>query len=158
MGKALGLAMTFNPNLHPRAAGGKFGTANNPKAQAQGGTAAQVKSQLLNRANNDDKRIAQLQQQERQLRAQLAGMKAAVPKSHTVAKKSASKTPKGSKSGVAAKTKAAKSGTAAKSKTTSAAKAPKTAAQIRSQLIIVTGMIHALQQDAKNCRQAAANL
>lgn len=145
----------FNANLHPRAGGGKFGQANNPKAQAGGDANAKLKSQLLARAVSDDKKIAALKAEEHTLRAALASMAhPAAPVSHK--SKTTGVTKKGSKTGVAKKTKT----TPAKihKATGVAAKTPASKTSIRSKLILVTGTIHALQQDAKNCRQAAANL
>lgn len=163
IGKAV-MTTPFNANLHPRAAGGKFGQANNPKAAAGQGNpvaegqaeARRFKAQLLQRAKQDDVKAAQLRGEEHQLRVALAAAKTS--KTHTVAKKSSAKTPAGSKSGLAKKTpKASAKKTAAKtaSKTPSI---PGTATGIQSRLIIVTGTIHALEQDAKKCRSMAAKL
>lgn len=157
IGKAV-MTTPFNPNLHPRAGGGKFGQANNPKAAGQADPNIKLKNQLNMRATADDKQIAVLRAEEHTLRAALKSAKAA-PKSSKVAKKSSAKTPAGSKSGLAKKTPtAASKAAAAKASASKTPATPTTRTGIQSRLIIVTGTIHALETDSKKCRQMAAKL
>lgn len=156
IGKAV-MTTPFNPNLHPRAGGGKFGQANNPVAAGQQ-EAKRFKHQLDMRATADDKQIAVLRAEEHTLRAALKSAKAA-PKSTHVAKRSSAKTPAGSKSGLAKKTPTAKTkAAAAKASAGKTPATPTTRTGIQSRLIIVTGTIHALEVDAKKCRDLAAKL
>ena len=95
---------TFNPSLHPRAAGGKFGVANNPQRQ-KGESDIMLKGQLRDRAKKFREEASRLGLQIAGLRAQLRSLRGShSTRSHAVAKKSSAKTPKGSKSGVAKKT------------------------------------------------------
>jgi hypothetical protein len=144
--------MTFNPNLHPRAGGGRFGQANNPKAIAATATA---KNQLLTRAKQDRTRIAALQAEAKTLRANLqALLHPATPKSHTT------KTTKkvAGKSGASGKVKKKQTTKTVKRTTGTATRTPNTVAGIRSRLVLITGTIHALQQDAAKCDQLASQM
>lgn len=148
----------FNPALHPRAGGGRFGQSNSQIAQ---GEKNQLKQRLNQRATADDKQIAILKGQLHQLRAALTAAHAT--RSHAVPKKSAKVGPRGSKSGIAKKGKSPAKIAATKGKTKQVASKggtsiPSTRAGIQSKIIVVSGTITALERDATACRKMANQL
>ena len=118
------MTVPFNEALHPRAAGGKFGVANNPK-QAPAGRGgkqdAQLRSQIADRVKMIRQRIHDLRLQLASIDAQIASLRKPAAQTHATKKKSTSSlSSKGSKSGTTSKKmqsgKATKAGKAAAAK------------------------------------------
>ena len=105
------MTVPFNEALHPRAAGGRFGVSNRPKAQPAGrqpgggeGRNSQLRSQIANRVRDIHQRVHELRLQLASIDAQIASLRKPAQVSHTTKKKSTSSlSSKGSKPGTTTK-------------------------------------------------------
>ena len=156
----------WNPSLHPRQGGGRFGQSGN--APPPGANRPQVRASretALAAAKNDDAKAAELAAEVRKLRQLLASLG-----HHTSSHSTVKKSVKASTSSKAKSAKGAKSGTAkkAKSSTTTSSKSGRTSSsqsssqsvasqrrQIQGRIVMLQGQITTLRQNALELRQNA---
>jgi hypothetical protein len=152
---------SFNPSLHPRAAGGRFGTTGGQVHTVPAARRKASKADALAMANSDDARANELQREIQGLRAQLRGLAAGRTSSHSTPKKSQA----ASKSSKAKSAKGAKSGSTGKAGSkSSAVRTSRTSTKsqqrrsIQGRIVMLQGQIMTLRQNALILRQDAKNM
>jgi hypothetical protein len=126
---------TFNPALHPRQGGGRFGQSN---AHQQEVNKEHLKAQLKSRADVFREDAARIRQQIDQLRQQVSSL-------HTTAHHTAVSTKSRSKQHTTKTAKGSKSGLAKKTGKTTTKKATSSASSTATKISVLRAKIHQLR-------------